>query len=304
MAHSIAKAQVELGHRADVLETWHGNVNYDSDYRMYYEGNPLEVLRRMTKVARMAKDYDVIHAHTGINWKRLDIVSMRLRGKPIVVHYHGPETRMGYGMSYRRIIPKAKIVSTPDLLRWHPDAEFIPNPYAPSNDPNPWPENKKIKLIHAPTNRHLKGTEKVLKAIEILRSMGVVFEFELLENVPHRDLQREIGDSHIVIDRIGDEHETEITDPFGALALEAMSRGRMTISYLPPEITDAYDSSLPVVSPRAPTAKSLAQILHRYLTDPKAVRQTGEAGIRYIKKVHDPLRIASRHVEIYKRVLN
>ncbi len=304
VASQIARAQRTLGHHADVLQTWRGKLDFSPNFEIYYDGNPLTILRNMAKVAGMAKSYDIIHAHTGINWKRWDIVSMRLRRKPIVVHYHGSETRMGYGMSYRRFVPKVKIVATPDLLLWHPKAEFIPNPYASKTGLVSWPEQKKLKLIHAPTNRHLKGTEKVLRAIEMLQEKGMAFDFKLLEDISHDELLREMGRSHIVIDQISDERETGIPGLFGVISLEAMSMGRMSIAYLSPEAAHAYDSSLPIVSPRAPTAKALAQILQRYLTDPRSVRQTGEAGVRYVKEFHDPIEIAKRHIEIYEKVLS
>ena len=91
----------------------------------------LRDIKNIRKVSRACLGYDLVHVHGGINRKRLDVLAMHfIHRKPLLVHYHGSETRMGYGMAYQSMVD-SKIVSRPDLLKWHPDAVFIPNPMEP-----------------------------------------------------------------------------------------------------------------------------------------------------------------------------
>jgi len=64
-------------------------------------------------------------------------------------------------------------------------------------------ENKIPIIVHAPSNRELKGTEIVLEAMELLRSEGYKFEFILLENLPNEEVMRCLHKADIIIDQPG-----------------------------------------------------------------------------------------------------
>ena len=64
-------------------------------------------------------------------------------------------------------------------------------------------ENEIPIIIHAPSNRELKGTEIVLKAIELLRSEGYRFKFIMLENMVNEEVTKTLESVDIVIDQPG-----------------------------------------------------------------------------------------------------
>ena len=302
VANQIAAGQRALGHEAHVIQTWHDPDDHEVNFENYYDGNFLVNSYRKFKTFRLAKDYDVVHVHGGIYPYRVDNILIGLMGRPFVVHYHGSETRLGGGMWLKDYLPWAKVVATPDLLRWHPDAEFIPNPYSSPMQEQDWEDAEDLRILHAPTKRRIKGTDKVLGSVEMLRARSVRLDFRLLENVTNRQLLEEMSRSHIIVDWISDERETGISGIFGMTSLEAMNLGRMAVAYLSPETIKAYPEGLPVVSPSAPSAVALADLLEGYLSDHDAVRSAGKTGRSYVRRHLNPEEIAKRHIELYHKI--
>ncbi len=125
---ALSRAQRGLGHESDVLITWPNRFEFEVDHEHVYQGKGMRLPSEMVKVLRTCRSYDVLHVHGGLTRKRIDILLSRMTTKQILVgHYHGSETRQGYGLHYRRFIDLG-VVATPDLLRWLPDIDYVPNP--------------------------------------------------------------------------------------------------------------------------------------------------------------------------------
>lgn len=73
-------------------------------------------------------------------------------------------------------------------------------------------------LIHAPSRRRLKGTERILEVLAGLRKEGHNFELRVLENLPNSDITRALTEADVVLDEIGESH-------YGMLGLEGMATG-------------------------------------------------------------------------------
>lgn len=67
--------------------------------------------------------------------------------------------------------------------------------------PHPKTSNSVLKIIHAPSNRIVKNTSKVLDAIKILKSKGIKFDFELIENMKNSEVLPKILEADIIIDQ-------------------------------------------------------------------------------------------------------
>src|SRR5579884_163314 len=92
----------------------------------------------------------------------------------------------------------------PDLLRvLPPRARFLP--YA-SVDPRRWepwappPSRRAPLVVHAPTNRRIKGTRFLLDAVSRLRSEGVELELRLVEGLPQREALALLRQADLVVD--------------------------------------------------------------------------------------------------------
>jgi hypothetical protein len=245
---------------------------------------------------RIARRYDVVQVHSGFERMRLDNVGIKWLSIPLVSHYHGSDLRTGYADHWRSLTD-CKLVSTPDLLRWCPDATYVPNPYgAASISPSPMPEGK-IVILHCPSSRPLKGTDKVIRASELLRERGVEHEFRLVEGVPHTTVLDAIDKAHIVVDQLGP------FGLFGTSSLEAMSSGRVAIAHIDPAYARYYPG-LPVRSPATNDAVGLADLLEELIgSGIENLERIGREGRAYVLAERDPVEIARKLDIIYTSLL-
>jgi hypothetical protein len=75
-------------------------------------------------------------------------------------------------------------------------------PFAIDNLPHKIADNKIPVIIHAPSNRAIKGTDKIVTTLHRLNADGLKFEFKLLENMPNHLVKEEILNADILIDQI------------------------------------------------------------------------------------------------------
>ncbi|HET9496018.1 MAG TPA: hypothetical protein VFR15_17455, partial [Chloroflexia bacterium] len=85
----------------------------------------------------------------------------------------------------------AVLVSTPDLLEFVPGAMLMPGPVdlarwipKPPRTTPVTPEDP-VRILHAPSDREIKGTRHLLDAVERLKADGYPVELMMLEGVPH-----------------------------------------------------------------------------------------------------------------------
>ena len=296
VATQIARAQNELGHEAHVLETWRRpgcNISFPHDFENYYEGPTIPF--KMLKTVMMARTYDVIHLHGGIAKKRIDIpIIKRLWRRPLVVHYHGSETRMGYGLHKQHLVD-AKIVATPDLLEHHPSATYIPIPQVPL--PFSFSKEGPIRIVHAPTNRQLKGTDLILEAIDILSRRTGGFVFDLVENVTHAEMLRGLRQAHIYIDRVISEYNGRKIGTMGVAPLEAMSSGCAVVMHINHEFINYYQGC-PVINVEVDPV-ALADALEELIQDRDRLFSLTVKGSAYVASERNPVEIARKIDSVY-----
>src|SRR5574338_115020 len=108
--------------------------------------------------------------------------------KPALIHHHGTLLRNHPGL----VLPNARrfhmlqAVSTVDLLRVSDDLHWLPTAYDLEElevirDLNRRPEDGKVRIISAPTNRDIKSTAALEAAVAQLQSEGLPVELVLIE---------------------------------------------------------------------------------------------------------------------------
>ncbi len=296
----LAKAQKASGHEAVVLETHRNPYNFPHDLELYYRGQGLfHDLKMMKKVSRTSIDFDIVHVHGGLNRRRLDVLSMHLiHRKPLVVSYHGSETRMGYGMAYRSLV-SAKTVSRPDLLKWHLDADFIPNPVeiVPKYH---FDLNLTPKVVHLTHNRAFKGTNLILEAMEELAREGVKFKFELVEGQSNAVALEKISECHVLIDQVIP-GTPKLPSVIGVVSLEAMVRGKAVVSTFDREYRPYYPGC-PVRTIDFGKAQ-LKDEVRSLAEDLDGTMKIGTLGRRYVSEHHSPEGISDKVMKVYEKAL-
>jgi glycosyltransferase involved in cell wall biosynthesis len=189
----------------------------------------------------------------------------------------------------------------PDLLHVLPQsARFLP--YA-NVDPRAWepPPSRtggRPLILHAPTNREIKGTRHILDAVSRLQADGAEFDFELVEGLARDEAKALLERADVVVDQL-------LLGWYGGVAVEAMALGTPVIAYLRDDDLSALPtdmrSELPVVRAEPTTVYG---VLKELLTARRG--ELPELGVRsraYVMRWHDPLRIAREIVGDYETAL-
>jgi hypothetical protein len=251
-------------------------------------GVNLELLAK----GHLFRKMDVVHVHAGIRRTQFALPLLKNRSKAKwILHYHGSETRMGYGMAHQEVAD-AKLVSTPDLLSWHKGAIWLPVPIpelelGAANRIGTGLE--KIRVGHFPSNRSLKGTSKIVHALEPLVASGRI-ELIIVEGKTKHDAIELMRTMDLVIDQLS---ELRI---FSKVALEAMAQGIPALSSYDQEIFPLDCPVIPVQSEKDLAERVDGMISHNI--DEELRRRSMD----YVRRYHDPRKVIDQLDEIYSEL--
>jgi hypothetical protein len=158
------------------------NFMFDKDLHLPWLDND-----GWSEVENLLKESDVFHFHmTADDNLKLGpfIVGSYIRGKHIVHHHHGhPDFRTNpnkYRAKYQFLKRQNLIVSTPDLLKMLPEAQWVPN-LVPLNDQlytlQDVPVNGRVIIGQSPTRQDLKNTSGNYRAISDTSGFKKHFRF-------------------------------------------------------------------------------------------------------------------------------
>jgi len=262
----------------------------------------------------------------------LDLPYIKSLGKKIVITYQGSEARqVSYGKRNFDISPYKGVQVTPRIA-WNDsglkkkvnkidrfaDAIFYLNPdhqyLLPSRamfrpysklDLNQYEcigprfKGDTINVVHAPTNRTLKGTaiiERTMKRIMEIHPNRTTFQ--MVENLTHEDALEVYRNADIVIDQL-------LIGWYGGLAVEAMAYGKPVIAYIRQEdlhvIPAEMRDEIPIVNACEDT---LFNVMVSLLEDKERLCWIGLKGRSYVERWHDPIKIAYQMKECYQSVLD
>ncbi len=293
----LSRAQRKLGFLSDVISFKAHPFDYGVE--LYYPTKlpfPMKYAEKMLAFYRVVADYDILHFHYssvvpfGFDlplWKRLN--------KMVVLHHHGDDIRRkGEGRIYSKFADSI-LVSTPDLIEWSPNAKWVPNPidleryqYVGTED-----HSGNLRIAHAPSDRAVKGTEHVIKAVKSLIEEGYDVELVLIENMPHQMAIEQYKHADIVVDQL-------LVGWYGVLAIECMALGKPVCVYIREDL-QSYLPSSPIVNV---SPKSLKEDLRLLVEDASMRKKIGERARRFVDVTHDAKKIAKNMVEMYINLTN
>ena len=154
-------------------------------------------------------------------------------------------------------------------------------------------ENKIPIIVHAPSNRGIKGTVHIEKALEKMRKKGINFEFKLLEKLDNIQVQKIIRKSDIIID-------TLIHGGFGNFSLEGLAYGKPVVAYLPEVRNNLHSPDCPIYST---TIDNFETRLEELITNKKLRIKLGKLGVKFVQKHFNENLFISSLDKIYKEIL-
>jgi glycosyltransferase involved in cell wall biosynthesis len=321
----LSKAQRKLGYDAVSVCFYEHPFLYHCDRNLklnkYHErpgGIVLVLFRKLLFFLYAIRTYDVFHFHFGITLlnRYIDLPLLRLLGKKVIMQFWGDDVRQseiaekknpyyhlaGYIKDDRRTSAQLRklsryldmvVVSNYELLE-HVE-EYFSNIQIVRQAVNkddfmpayPSPEKKIPNIVHAPSDRDIKGTGIVIQAIEDLKKR-YDFHFTLVHGFSHDKAKEIYREADIIIDQL-------LLGDYGLFCIEAMALGKPVICYIRDDIRMRYHN-LPVVNANPETVGEKIEML---LKDPVMRNELGKAGRRYVEENHDACRIAKQLIGIY-----
>ena len=318
-ASILSRALRNLGIESRSLAYNPGFPQYQPDEMRDYDARPplTRYAGYLSSFLRHASAYDVYHFHFGrtlIPPHNPDLPLYRALGRKVVFHYHGCYVRNRAHMManhthatctecapfcvphrQRAILASARryadleLVSTPDLLESAPNARHFPVAVDLADYPLAPAAETARHVLHAPTNRLIKGTRYVEKAYQTLRGTFPDVTFSTVEKVPWHELRDTMARADVVVDQL-------FMGWYGMVAVEAMAMGKPVLCYIRPDF-EARLTDCPIVRCNQ---DDLAAQLAALLRDAPRRRALGEAGRAFVEREHAAPVLARRLVEFYE----
>ena len=299
VATNLVKAQKELGVDATLAVTstkgWH--TNFDHNLSKVNTNSIKGKIDIGKKLYDLIKECDILHYHgQAVSHGYRDLVMWSgIMGKPVILHHHGSEIRNKDYPKFANDLVKYRYVSTPDLLEFVPNAEWLPNPVDIQGLEYSEPDvSGPLKILHAPTNRDVKNTKAVVTAISALKDEGLDIQFTIAEDKKHSELIEIISGNDLVVDWLNPEYGI-----YGVFSIESMALGRTVICSLNDSLYDKHD--VPIIS-IPPT--DLADKIKELYNNRNLLVIGGKSSYDFVQSHHNPIESAKKVIERYKAVLD
>lgn len=173
-------------------------------------------------------------------------------------------------------------VSTPDMLETVPNATWLPVVV----DPQVWATNTvplerdRPRVVHAPSNGWLKGSDLIDPVMAQLDAAGVI-EYRTLRGLDRAGMLREYREADIVLDQF-------VLGLYGVAAAEAMAAGRVVVAYVGDavrrHVRAATGEDVPIIEA---TPHTLADVITAIVAERDASRAVAARGPEFVRAVHD-----------------
>jgi hypothetical protein len=286
----------------------------------YGSARALTRRERLVFAARAPSRFSVLHYQFGRTWlpRQVDAVWARARGRLLAVSFYGDDCRQ-YGLA-RRLYPARGRVGDPsrdDAVRRRVrrlgrlcqaalvgDLELatyvlphfrrvyvtpLPLESTPLAPRRPRPADAPYVVVHAPSDREVKGT----RAIEVAArsaSQRIPLELRILSGLPHAAVLTALGEADVAVDQLN-----SVTT--GIFALEAMRAGVPVLSEFDTKALGPFQSEHPVVPV---TAETLAAELEALLRHDARRQHLAAAGPEYVEGTHVAPFVAQAALSIYE----
>lgn len=240
-------------------------------------------------------NFDIYHLESGAGFFRDSrlIKKIKAMGRKIVCYYLGTDLRD------RGVIPEIdelsdlNITTEFDHLSLRPGLRFSFLPFEVNEFEVRPVENDRLRICHAPRNRALKGTERIIRVCREMERRHNV-ELVLIEGRPHAEAIAIKKTCDIAIDQVGDRGGTG----YGVNSLETLSMGIPTLTSFTPDF-EAFldDHPFVVVNPDNLAARLEDVILNQGLR-----REKGRQGRAFVEKYHDAATVTRSIYALYREL--
>ena len=155
---------------------------------------------------------------------------------------------------------------------------YYPDPYA-----------SKIRIVHAPSKRTVKGTAFVLDAYSKLHEKYDNIELVLVEGKTQSEAYEIYKTADIIVDQL-------YVGTYGVFAIESMAMGKPVIAYISDDMKEKLPEELPIINGNIHTIEKVIEVL---ILDGKMRREKGVEGRKYVENYHNYKNVAWILRDIY-----
>jgi len=311
---------------ATYTSEWYGYKN-DINLNLELEKNRLKLHYKMIKFSIFAiASYDIFHFHYGSSLygnriiPHIDMRILKALGKKVYMHFRGSdlidknyykklknnfddksslytEDAIRAGTKKRLpIISKYSdkiFVSTPNMLDLLPRAILIPQVISDNPDrirKKLLYDGETIKIVHAPTDKNIKGTKYIVSIINELIQEGFDISLEIIENKKPIEVASAFKNCHFGIDQL-------LSGWYGKVSIELMQLGKPVFCYIHDKYFNAFNSEIPIINVNRNTLKTR---LKYYLSNTTELQIIGEKGVEFVNKFHSQKSVVDKLIPLYE----
>lgn len=238
--------------------------------------------------------YDFYHLESGVGFYRdaRFLRRVRARGARIVCYYLGTDLRDRGVVPAVRDISDLNLTCEWDHLKFDPSLTYFFIPFDTSRWEYRTPPVDRLRICHAPRNRLVKGTERLLAAVERVRREADV-ELDLIEGVTHAEAMRRKRRANLLVDQVG--ANTSATG-YGMNSLEALALGIPCLTTMTPD----YARFLEPHPFLLVDEERLEEQLLALARNPSALAERSRAGREWVERVHGADRVVEGIYRLYR----
>jgi len=331
----LSKAERRIGLDSKTFYATKNKFNYSSDFSIAGDLKFIKIIKIMYFIIFKIHLYEILHFNFGstlMNYPKLGLHNIDLflyKNKRVFVTYNGSDARQHYNQPIgwdkvstedkstlqkndieirtiqKRIINFSKIAIhnfalNPDLIKFLPsNTTFLPYTISNWEGINFCPPNfnsSKTIIVHAPTNRAIKGSNLVIPILERLKKLYPYnIDYIIVEGLSSEQAMKEYLKADLIIDQL-------IIGWYGAFAAEAMKMGKPVMVYIhsedlihiPSEMAKDLLNSIINVN-LINLQDKLLEIIH----DKTILKNYSDNGFIYVNKWHHPEYVAQIVKEYY-----
>lgn len=239
-------------------------------------------------------DYDIYHFDGGMDFFR-DLrfaKELKQRSKKIVCCYFGSDLRSRGVFKELDDMSDLNLSVEFDHLQLHKNINYLFFPFDVKKVNYKFLQSDKLRIIHSPTNRLYKGTDKILNVIEELKK-SYDFEFILAENIQREKLLEMKRECNLAIDQVGGELGGS---GYGRNSIENLAMGLPTIT----EFFGEYLDFLPENPFITCNIEQLKESIIRFINNVDLLKEYSLKGRKWVEKYHSYESVNKRVEVLYK----
>jgi len=331
--YSMACAERRAGLDSQSLIFGSNPLEMKTDWHIGYKSNLERLFQALRLLNKIHNSFDVFHFNfckTLLDFpsRKLDFIDINLYKGAKFATFNGSDIRQSQDININPFTPFPRsdaraledaqkegrlekflkkidfsFVLNPDLMNYIPPNKGMFLPYIKES----WFDfpgikvkrnNKKFTIVHAPTNREIKGTEEIIRAVSKLKTQFEI-DFILVEGLSHEQAKKIYSRADLMIDqlRIG---------WYGGVAVEAMRMGVPVAVYInqndllhvPEDMKSAVDKAFLLVN-----EYNLFEQLAMIIDSAGQYKELLSNSIEYVNQFHDPDKVAKLVIEKYQEYI-